>query len=84
MLENRQGRAPHLLGLCFQVTILLEPAGFIMIALAPDGLDYAGMYYLSAAALLVCYVGSRFLVQSPFGRILISVRENELRSAGIP
>jgi ABC-type branched-subunit amino acid transport system permease subunit len=48
--------------------------------LAPDGLDYRGMYYLSVGALLVVYVGMRIVVQSPFGRVLISVRENELRS----
>jgi branched-chain amino acid transport system permease protein len=48
--------------------------------LAPDGLDYEGMYFLSALALLIVYLGMRLLVQSSFGRILVSVRENELRS----
>lgn len=38
-----------------------------------------GVFYLSGAALIVVYVGLRLLLETPFGRILVGVRENERR-----
>lgn len=36
-------------------------------------------YYLAAAALLIVYLLVRWLLASPFGRISVAIRENELR-----
>jgi len=36
-------------------------------------------YYLTAAALLIVYLLVRWLLASPFGRIAVAIRENELR-----
>jgi branched-chain amino acid transport system permease protein len=43
-------------------------------------LDYADTFRLSVAALLLVYFGLRGLVASRFGRVLIAIRENELRA----
>ena len=39
-----------------------------------------GLYYVAAAALLICYLLSRWLLSSYFGRVLIGIRENEVRT----
>lgn len=43
-------------------------------------LDTIGLFYLSIAILTLTYVGLRFLISSDFGRIVISVKENENRA----
>lgn len=47
---------------------------------APDGLDYDGMFYFCAVLLLGVFLGVRLLLQSSFGRVVVSLRENELRA----
>ena len=37
-------------------------------------------YYVVAVSLLLCYLLSRWILSSAFGRVLIGVRENELRT----
>lgn len=37
-------------------------------------------YYVVAIALLLCYLLSRWILHASFGRILVGIRENELRS----
>lgn len=36
-------------------------------------------YYVCAAALLLCYLGSRWILARSFGRVLVGIRENEVR-----
>lgn len=43
-------------------------------------LDFDGMYYLATVALLSVYLGLRVLMRSSFGRVVVAVRENELRA----
>lgn len=43
-------------------------------------LDIYGLFYLSTAILLLVYFGLRALLHSHFGRVVVSVRENELRA----
>lgn len=43
-------------------------------------LDIADVFYVAAALLLVTYIGLRLLLITRFGRILVSIRENERRS----
>jgi ABC-type branched-subunit amino acid transport system permease subunit len=43
-------------------------------------LGYEESFQLSAIALLVVYLGLRWLLASRFGRVVISIRENELRT----
>lgn len=38
-----------------------------------------GLYYVAAAALLIFYLLSRWILSSYFGRVLIGIRENEAR-----
>lgn len=38
------------------------------------------LYYLCGIALLVCYFGLRALLASHFGRVVVAIRENELRA----
>jgi branched-chain amino acid transport system permease protein len=42
-------------------------------------LDTTGNFYLFAALLLLVYVGLRLLLATPFGRVLVGIRENERR-----
>jgi urea transport system permease protein len=37
------------------------------------------MYYISAAALLLCYLICRWILARSFGRVLVGIRENEAR-----
>ena len=41
---------------------------------------YDGLYVLSAAVLVIVYFGLRWLLDSDFGRVVISIRENETRA----
>ena len=41
MLEDVEGRTPDLLGLSFEKPIVMEPAGFGVIPLAPECLEHA-------------------------------------------
>lgn len=43
-------------------------------------LDFAEVFQLSLGALLLVYFGLRLLLRSQFGRVLVAVRENELRA----
>jgi ABC-type branched-subunit amino acid transport system permease subunit len=43
-------------------------------------LGYEESFQLSAIALLIVYLGLRALLASRFGRVVISIRENELRT----
>jgi ABC-type branched-subunit amino acid transport system permease subunit len=43
-------------------------------------IDLEGMFYLSAAILLLTYFGLRLLLASRFGRIVVGIRENERRA----
>jgi len=43
-------------------------------------LSYEEMYLLSVALLALVYLGLRILVRTDFGRIVIAIRENELRA----
>lgn len=36
-------------------------------------------YYVAAGALLLCYLGCRWILASSFGRVLVGIRENETR-----
>lgn len=47
---------------------------------AAHQLSFEGMFYASAALLLIVYGGLRLLAASRFGRVLVAVRENELRA----
>jgi branched-chain amino acid transport system permease protein len=42
-------------------------------------LDTTGNYYLAAIMLLLVYVGLRLVLATPFGRVLVGIRENERR-----
>ena len=44
-------------------------------------LDIADVFYVAAGLLFVTYIGLRLLLLTRFGRILVSIRENERRSA---
>jgi urea transport system permease protein len=44
-----------------------------------DGSWILGLYLTTAAALVLAFVGSRYLVRSRFGRVLIAVRDHESR-----
>jgi ABC-type branched-subunit amino acid transport system permease subunit len=56
------------------------PALHLQGALA-DGLGPEGMWYLTMGILVLCYVGLRLLLASHFGRVLVAIRENEVRAA---
>jgi ABC-type branched-subunit amino acid transport system permease subunit len=43
-------------------------------------IDLEGMFYLSAASLLLTYFGLRALLASRFGRTIVGIRENEQRA----
>ncbi len=43
-------------------------------------LDYADTFRLALGALLLAYFGLRALIGSRFGRVLVAIRENELRA----
>ncbi|MFL9922429.1 branched-chain amino acid ABC transporter permease [Paraburkholderia fungorum] len=43
-------------------------------------INLEGMFYLSTAALLATYFGLRLLLATPFGRIIVGIRENERRA----
>lgn len=43
-------------------------------------LDFAVVFQVSLAALLLVYFGLRALLASQFGRVLVAIRENELRA----
>lgn len=45
-----------------------------------EELSFEGMYYVAALALLATYLLLRWVVASRFGRIVIAVKENELRA----
>lgn len=38
------------------------------------------MFYVAMAALILCYFGCVWLIQSRFGRVMMGIRENELRA----
>lgn len=44
---------------------------------APLGID--GVFYITAVAVIVVYVGLRLLLTTSFGRILVGIRENDTR-----
>jgi len=43
--------------------------------------DRATLYYFVLAVVILAYLGARRLVASPFGTVLVTVRENEVRAA---
>ena len=43
-------------------------------------LDLEGLFYLATAVLIVVYFGLRALLASHFGRVVVAIRENELRA----
>lgn len=45
-----------------------------------NALDFEGMFLAAALILLAVYLGLRVFMKSTFGRIAVSVRENELRA----
>ncbi len=57
--------------------------GFETLSLPWDPSEYIygdSLFYFSLALLLLVYLGLRWLLRSPFGRVMIGVRENELRA----
>ncbi len=57
--------------------------GFETLSLPWDPSEYIygdSLFYFSFTLLLVVYLGLRWLLRSPFGRVMIGVRENELRA----
>lgn len=57
--------------------------GFETLTLPWDPSEYIygdALFYFSFALLLLVYLGLRWLLKSPFGRVMIGVRENELRA----
>ncbi len=44
-----------------------------------EPLSIEGVFYLASMAMVVVYVGLRLLLTTPFGRILVGIRENERR-----
>jgi urea transport system permease protein len=42
--------------------------------------DGANLYYLVLGLLVLCYLGLRMLVNSPFGNVLVAIRENPERA----
>jgi ABC-type branched-subunit amino acid transport system permease subunit len=42
-------------------------------------LDIDGVFYLSAGLLVLVYIGLRLLLTTPFGRVLVGIRENTRR-----
>lgn len=45
-----------------------------------DVLTFDGMYYVAALTLVAVYLVLRLLVRSRFGRVMVAIRENELRA----
>lgn len=57
--------------------------GFDTLTLPWDSSEYLineYLYYFCALILLLAYLGLRWLLTAPFGRILVGIRENELRA----
>ncbi|MEM7301444.1 MAG: branched-chain amino acid ABC transporter permease [Pseudomonadota bacterium] len=57
--------------------------GFETLSLPWDPSEYLygeSLYYFCLVLLLACYLGLRWVLRSPFGRIVVAVRENELRA----
>lgn len=48
---------------------------------AAEALGPEGMWYVSMGVLLISYIGLRALLTSHFGRVLVAIRENEVRAA---
>lgn len=47
---------------------------------ANQPLDFVSMYYLSISLMIVTYFGLRWVLGTRFGRVVISIRENETRA----
>lgn len=45
-----------------------------------DQLDFAGMWYVAMAALILVYALLRAILASRFGRVVVAIRENETRA----
>ncbi len=43
-------------------------------------LDINGFFYVGAVLMVLVYIGLRLLLTTPFGRVLVSIRENERRT----
>ena len=57
--------------------------GFETLSLPWDPTEYIygdSLFYFALGLLLLVYLGLRWLLRSPFGRVMIGVRENELRA----
>ncbi len=57
--------------------------GFETLSLPWDPSEYIygdSLFYFSLSLLLLVFLGLRWLLKSPFGRVMIGVRENELRA----
>ncbi len=57
--------------------------GFETLSLPWDPSEYIygdSLFYFSLTLLLLVFLGLRWLLKSPFGRVMIGVRENELRA----
>ncbi len=53
----------------------------VSVPFSPDHpLDFVSMYYLSIALMLITYFGLRWIFWTRFGRIVVSIRENETRA----
>lgn len=57
--------------------------GFETLSLPWDPSEYIygdSLFYFTLGLLLLVYLGLRWLLRSPFGRVMVGVRENELRA----
>ncbi len=69
----------------------VDSLGLAIGQLAGDSLELAGLaltstevsYYLIGLVVAVCYLSLQRIIHSPFGRVLIAIRENEERARAI-
>ncbi len=72
-------------GLTFKVPAMLQPA-YSLVRIDAIGAEIGGRaisYYLLFAVVAVCFVVLLSIVNSPFGRVLQAIRENDFRAEAI-
>ena len=70
-------------GLTFRLPELLRPATVLFSALGVEVNGRLLSYYLVLFVALACFLALLRVVNSPFGRVLLSIRENEFRSEAL-
>lgn len=70
-------------GLTFKLPELLRPGTVLFEAFGVEVNGRVVSYYLVFVGALACFLALLRVVNSPFGRVLLSIRENEFRSEAI-